>query len=151
MTDVAAHGLSVSLLPGWEARIFRRQPDHPLEGTHPILHLANFTLPEERGDFGGGVTERMAGSDVFVCLFEYGPESLGKPLFAHHGMPRLRAGRFSPASLQRTLPGQAGCQLFFTEGRRPFCLYAVVADHQRVPHLVDDIGAAVSKVRIVSR
>ena len=33
---------------------------------------------------------------------------------------------FAPTRLQRTLPGQLGCQLFFTEGHRPFCLYVVV-------------------------
>ena len=42
-------------------------------------------------------------------------------------MPRLAVDQFSARRLQRTLPGQVGCQLFFTAQHRPFCLYVVVA------------------------
>jgi hypothetical protein len=73
------------------------------------------------------VTELMRSGDVFVTLFEYGPESVGTPLFAATRIPRLTVAMFGPRRLQRTLPGQIGCQLFFTADRRPFCLYVVVA------------------------
>lgn len=148
MTHVAAHGLAVDTLPGWEARIFRHQAADPRESTRPIVHMANFALPRERGDFGGGVTDRMGPGDVFVTLFEYGPESTGKPLFAHQGRPKLNARRFSPAALQRTLPGQSGCQLFFTEAGRPFCLYVVIGSHARVPALVDQVERALARVNV---
>ena len=42
--------------------------------------------------------------------------------------------------LQRTLPGQVGCQLFFTEGRRPFCLYVVVAGRLHLNKLIAQVN-----------
>jgi hypothetical protein len=43
---------------------------------------------------------------------------------------------FSPAQLQRTIPGQSGTQYFFSEGGRAFCLYVVLGSHARRAHLV---------------
>ena len=40
---------------------------------------------------------------------------------------------FSSTRLQRPLPGQLGCQLFFTEGDRPFCLYVVAGSRAYLP------------------
>ena len=127
MSRLAAHGVGVELPHGWEGRIVRRATVHPAERSRAVVHLASFPLPEERGDFGVGVTELMRSGDVFVTLFEYGPESLGTPLFSALGVPQLDVGMFSPRRLQRTLRGQIGSQLFFTENGRPFCLYVVVA------------------------
>lgn len=148
MTRLAAHRLSVGLTRGWEGRIFRRESEHPAQANHPVVHVANFALPEDRGDFGGGVTDRMVGADVLIVLFEYGPESRGKPLFAHRGLPKLSVDMFSPARLQRTIPGQSGAQAFFTENGRPFCLYVVVADRRFVRTLVPHINAAIAEIEI---
>lgn len=148
MTRLAAHRLSVGLGRGWEGRIFRRAADHPGRANHPVVHMANFALPEDRGDFGGGVTDRMAGDDVLIVLFEYGPESRGKPLFASEGVPKLSAAMFSPARLQRTIPGQAGAQTFFSVHGRPFCLYVVVADRRRVRALVPNLNTAIAAIEI---
>ncbi len=122
---LAAHRVALALRPGWEGRILRREAAPDGEQTYAVVHLATFPLPEQRGDFGAGVTELMRSPDVLVVLFEYGPESLHSPMFAAQGLPRLRADMFSSTRLQRPLPGQLGCQLFFTEGQRPFCLYVV--------------------------
>ena len=93
--------------PGWEGRISKRgQPSvaaarvagapaaegvgpegTPAERPQPIAHLANFPLPEDRGDFGSGAVDVMGSGDVLVVLFEYGPESVGQPLFSREGMP----------------------------------------------------------------
>ena len=139
MTRLAAHGIGVDVPNGWEGRIVRRAAVHPTEQPRAVVHLASFPLPEERGDFGVGVTELMRSGDVFVTLFEYGPESVGTPLFAHEGVPRLAADMFTSRRLQRTLPGQIGSQLFFTAKGRAFCLYVVVAGriHLRpaIPHV----------------
>jgi hypothetical protein len=97
-------------------------------------------MPEARGDFGVGVTDLMRSGDVFVTLFEYGPESLGKPLFAEKGVPRLTEQMFSSRRLQRTLPGQVGCQLFFTEQQRPFCLYVVIAGRLHLRRVVTKVN-----------
>jgi hypothetical protein len=148
MMRLAAHQLTVGVHPGWEARIYKRRPEQTGDRTHPVIHLANFPLPEERGDFGTEVTDRMSGGDVFVVLFEYGPESAGAALFANDGVPRLQARHFSPARLQRTLPGQVGAQLFFTESGRPFCLYAVVADRRRLRDAVPAVNAALDTLEI---
>jgi hypothetical protein len=127
MTRLAAHGVGIDVPHGWEGRIVRRTAVNPTERPRPVVHLASFPLPEERGDFGVGVTELMRSGDVFVTLFEYGPESVGTPLFAGVGVPHLTVNLFGSRRLQRMLPGQLGCQLFFTAKQRPFCLYVVVA------------------------
>ena len=76
----------------------------------------------------------MRSPDVFVVLFEYGPESLGTPLFAAQGVPaRRRADMFGSKRLQRPLPGQLGCQRFFTANGRPFCLYVVAGSRAHLP------------------
>jgi hypothetical protein len=127
MTQLAAHGIGIQVPNGWEGRILRRSTVHSAERSRAVVHVASFPMPEERGDFGVGVTELMRSGDAFVTLFEYGPESLDTPLFASEGVPRLTVDLFTSRRLQRTLPGQVGCQLFFTANRRPFCLYVVVS------------------------
>src|SRR5438477_11074272 len=111
MVRLAAHGVAVDVPRGWEGRILRRAASHPAERARAVVHVASFPLPEERGDFGVGVTELMRSGDVFLTLFEYGPESVGTPLFAAAGIPELTVAMFGPRRLQRTLPGQIGCQL----------------------------------------
>jgi hypothetical protein len=93
-------------------------------------------------DFGGGAVNLMGVNDVFAVLFEYGPESVGRRLFARQGMPRsLAAADFRPYVLRRGLGGQSGTQWFFTEAGRPFTFYAVLGSHARrnalVPRLND--------------
>jgi hypothetical protein len=146
-----AHGLDVDVPPGWEARILRRDADVFGEAPHPVVHMANFPLPEQRGDFGAGVVEQMGGNDVFVVMFEYGAESANQPLFRHRGIPQLRASDFDPHRLQRTLPGQAGAQLFFNDGGRAFCLYVVVADSRRARFAAAHVNSVVTKFGIAPR
>lgn len=165
---LSAFGISTDLPPGWEGRITRRTQPAPAsrastaltpsargapgEQTSPVVHLANFALPEGRGDFGSGAVDVMGGTDVFVCLFEYGPESLGQPLFARRGMPRELAPRlFSTTSLQRTIAGQSGYQVFFTEAQRPFCLYVVLGSHRASSRLVPHANNALRATRIARR
>src|SRR4051794_8334012 len=140
MAHLAAHGVGFEVPPGWEGRIVRRPSTHPAERARAVVHVASFPMPENRGDFGVGVTELMRSGDVFVTLFEYGPESLGQPMFATKGIPRLTRDLFTSKRLQRTLPGQIGCQLFFTEARRPFCLYVVVAGRLHLNRLLAQVN-----------
>ena len=146
MARLAAHGVAVDVPRGWEGRILRRAANNPLEHARTVMHVASFPLPEERGDFGVGVTELMRSGDVFVSLFEYGPESVGQPLFAARGVPHLTPDLFSPRRLQRTLSGQVGCQLFFTEKSRPFCLYVVIAGRIHVRPLVTELNAMLQQL-----
>src|SRR5262249_33490362 len=84
---LAAHGVNLALRSGWEGRIMRRDAVEPDgERTYAVVHLATFPMPEQRGDFGGGVTELMRSPDALVILFEYGPESIGTALFSTQGI-----------------------------------------------------------------
>jgi hypothetical protein len=148
VTRLTAHGLGLEVPRGWEGRIIRRAAVHPVEQSRAVVHLASFPLPEERGDFGVGVTELMRSGDVFVTLFEYGPESLGTPLFAARGVPQLTVDMFSAQKLQRTRRGQVGCQLFFTADQRPFCLYVVVAGRIHLRPMVTQVNSMLHALEI---
>ncbi len=142
MTVLRAHGVALDLPNGWEGRIRRRDARRaatgpvafgpPTDGTAAVAHAATFALPAEVGDFGGGAVEHMRHRDLFVALVEYDRDSVGTALFRRSGIPRrLRPDVFDPQALQRTLPGQAGTQVFFTDHGRAFCLYVVLGSHLR--------------------
>jgi hypothetical protein len=148
---LSAHGLDVDVPPGWEARIMRREVTAFGEQPRPVVHLANFALPEDRGDFGAGVVDAMRSGDMFLVLFEYGPESVGQPLFRHQGVPQLSPKHFSGRRLQRTRPGQVGAQLFFTAANRAFCLYVVLAGARDVRYSAGRVNAAIGGFGIAPR
>src|SRR5205085_12443173 len=113
MVRLAAHGVAVDVPRGWEGRILRRAASHPAEQARTVMHVASFPLPEERGDFGVGVTELMRSGDVFVSLFEYGPESVGQPMLAAQGVPQPPPDLFPPRWLQPPPSGRVGWQRLF--------------------------------------
>jgi hypothetical protein len=124
--------IDIDVPPGWDVLVSRasRFRDADRSTRNPLIHAANFALPARRGDFGSGAVEVMGSEDVFVSLFEYGPESAGQALFASEGLPRqIDPDLFHPRALQRVIPGQAGYQRFFTENGRPFCLYVVLGGY----------------------
>lgn len=141
----SAHGLSIDVPPGWEARIAR----HPESA--PFLHVGNFALRRDGGQFGASVTEQMAADHVFAALVEYlvGPDvRAGAGLFAGRWRPRLRVGEFARNQLQVARPGHLGTQRFFTHDGRPFCLYAVIAPVRRRPaQLAGELSAVLGTVR----
>jgi hypothetical protein len=148
VVKLAGHGFEVELLDGWEARLFRRRLSVGPEQQLAVLHLANFPLPETRGDFGAGVVEFMRDDDVFVVLFDYGAEACAQPLFARRGMPALRSTDFHRSNLQRTIAGQVGCQHFFQHGGRALGLYVVTGvGRTRANHLAA-INATISKIGV---
>ena len=165
--SVAAHGLRVTLPDRWEARLYRRdtpagEPDEPAspfaspatsgrpgESANPVLHLANFALPPGRGDFGTGAVERMGPAHAFVALVEYDAEEAGTALFAARGLPYPDVTDFAPNALQRRLPGQLGCQRFFTEQGRPFCLYVVLGSRASAGALVGEVHSVLHNVEVV--
>lgn len=142
-------GLGVDLPAGWDGRIYRRTPAATGEVTHPVLHAANFALPEERGDFGSGAVDLMRAQHAFVALVEYDAESARTPLFARPGFPlRLTADAFAPNQLQRALPGQAGVQRFFSERGRAFCLYVVVGTYLARATVLPPVNALLSTLQV---
>ncbi|NAZ80629.1 hypothetical protein GTR02_02200 [Kineococcus sp. R8] len=143
---LSAHGMGLDAPPGWEVRISRRTAAGQ-EGdsrTRPVLHAATVALPVVRGDFGGGVTGLLSATDLFVSLFEQGPDAVGTALFSDRGRPRPVAADFSPNRLQRTIAGQSGGQWFFTEAGRAFSLYVVLGSHARRVELVNRLTGVLS-------
>jgi hypothetical protein len=148
VATLRAHGIEAPLPAGFEGRIFTRaSSDGAVD--HPVAHFATLSLPDQVGDFGGGVVNLLGVSDIFAVLFEYGPESVGKRLFAHQGMPRqLGPGDFRPYALRRGIPGQSGTQWFFTESGRPFTLYVVLGSHVGRASLVPRVNELLAQVAV---
>lgn len=146
-----AHGIAATLPVGFEGRIFRR-PHLQGEAAYPVAHFATFPLPPDVADFGGGAVTLMGPNDIFAVLFEYGPESMGKELFARQGMPRsLGTTDFRPMLLRRGLGGQSGTQWFFTEAGRPFTFYAVLGSHARRGTLVPRVNSLLAALSVSSQ
>ena len=148
MTVVAGLGVEVDVPPGWEAAIFRRDP-HGEATTHAVVHLGNFPLPPDRGDFGSGAVDVMTHDDVLLVLLEYSPDSAGTVLFAEAGPPAsVEPADFSTSTLQRSIPGHAGIQRFFTAAGRPFCFYAVLGAASRADVLVPAVNDGLGRISI---
>ena len=139
---LAGLGVEVELPDGWDGRIYRR-PNENEGGERRALHAANFALPVDRGDYGGGVHEQMGSEDVFVTLVEFQSGNANNGLFARRGLPLpVSAGDFSPRAMPRPIPGQAGAQFFFSLGERAFCLFVVIgsyADRERLVPMVNEV------------
>jgi hypothetical protein len=162
MSEINAHGLTVNVPSGWEGRIFRRNefgelraaevPGEPApmgELTLPLAQLATVPIPNDSADYGSDVVETLGAGDVFIVLKEFAPAEAGEKLFERAGLPRqLDPELFDPGTLQRTLSGQAGQQLFFHEGGRAFCLYVVIGDYRRRAELVGAVNAVLAEMRI---
>jgi hypothetical protein len=150
VATLQAHGIAAPLPTGFEGRIFIR-PTVGSEVPYPVANFATFALPAEMGDFGGGAVNLMSSTDIFATLFEYGPESLGTPLFARQGMPRsLAPDDFRPYLLRRGLNGQSGTQWFFTESGRPFTLYVVLGSHSLRHQLVPRVNRLIGGLAVDS-
>lgn len=162
MTDsIDGFGISAALPIGWEGRMMRRGPQPgllrrsaatdvlPDEQTNPVVHLANFALPPERGDYGSGAVDIMGRNHALVVLVEFSGDSHASALFRHRGLPRsIRPGYFSPNALQRRRPGQMGYQRFFNENGRAFCLYIVLGSQRLSNQLCGECTDVVRGIRI---
>ena len=130
MTLVAG-GLRLELPPGWEARVRRQAASQPGRPGNVLLHAATIPLPEERGDFGSGVVERLGPDDAFLAVFEYDAEDASKVLFKAPRIPVPKPSDFSPDVLQRTIGANTGAQWFFSVSQRAFSMHAVLGSHAR--------------------
>ena len=157
MTQISDRGITVDLPAGWEADFYRRTAQaaplavgHPPEVTTTIAHFANWPLPTERGDFGGGAVELMRLDDILIVLFEYGDAERGTELFSSTTVPwPLRSGDFDANRLQRPLPGQAGLQQFFSSASgRPFCLFVVLGSGRNADALVSQVNEVLSTISL---
>lgn len=151
MTALSSAGISVEVPDDWEGNI--TGGGFPLlahGGRQPtVLHLASFPLPSQRGSFGSGAVEQMSNQDVFITLFEYGPESANTPLFSTPGIPQdLDTQDFDRHALQHAVRGQSGLQRFFTHRDRAFCLYVVLGSHIDRADLVPSVNAVLRTLAI---
>ncbi len=167
--SISGHGFTVDLPAAWEGRIYRRNvpeiafsPDSRARvataegatsgwlGENPgaVVHLANFPLPVDRGDYGSGAVETMGPSDVFLAILEFGQECLGTALYSSLGLPRVRAERFDPNGLQRRIAGQAGVQYFFTVQSRPLCLYVVLGSYRNAVPLAAKANKVLDRMKV---
>ncbi len=121
----------------------------PTPDGHRALHVANFPLPADPGDFGSGAIERMGTGDVLVVLLEYHPDSANTALFANQGLPTpLRASEFSPNAMPKVIPGLAGGQWFFSMHGRAFCLFVVLGSHADRARLAPLASAVVQTISV---
>jgi hypothetical protein len=158
------HGFQIEPPAGWEARIYRRTAPAAVdnapnrataagrtgwlgEQTLPVVHLADFPLPASRGDYGSGAVESMRSGNMFLAILEFGPECLGTALYSAD-RPRVEPSRFSPNGLQRILPGQCGAQYFFTEKRRPMCLYVVLGSQNNLVRATAKVNAVLDRLAV---
>lgn len=156
MTIIRDQGISVELPPGWEADFFRREPlptplgeDYAPEVTTTVAHIANWPLPNERGDYGGGAVELMRLGDILIVLFEFGEAERGTALYEGPIPWPLRVSDFDANRMQRPLPGQAGLQQFFSSpSGRPFCLYVVLGSERDAATLVELVNDVLATVEL---
>ncbi len=160
---IEAHGISAQLPAGWEGRLTRRSPTGAssqrrggtavvAEDTGPVLHMANFALPEARGDFGSGAVDLMGTGHLLVVVVEYGADSVGTALFPTVSrVPRLTTRMFSTQALQRVQRGQAGAQRFFTLNGRAFCLYTVLGDQRDASTLTPTANDVTGQIQVTPR
>lgn len=116
--------------PPAEPTSSRAVPTPEGEIQRPVVQVANFPLPPDRGDYGGGAVELMGPRHLLVCLLEQGPESLSTDLFGTVGRPTLSPDDFDPNRMQRPQKGQSGTQAFFQEADRAFILYVALGSHR---------------------
>lgn len=156
MSRISAYGISVEVPRGWDGAVYRRSAAASgslrvaADGgeTHPIVHLASFPLPAQRGDYGSGAVERMRPEDVLVCLLEIEASAGSTPQFTAQGVPRFRVSDFDPAAMQRTVQGMCGAQSFFTEAGRAFGAYVVLGSWRGRGALVSRANEALATVQI---
>ena len=152
---IAGHGFSVSLPTAWEGRIYQRPtptaaftPENRApparqvapetarpgrrsgwlgEQTRPVVHLATFALPADRGDYGSGAVETMGAGNMFIAIAGIRPGMPGHRAVRLH---RAAAGHAEIGSTRTGcsagFPGRRAVQSFFTEQSRPMCLYVVL-------------------------
>jgi hypothetical protein len=141
---MSGHGIEVDVPKGWEGRIYRR-------GAQATLHVANFPLPVEDGDFGSGAISLMRNDGVFIALTEYEGEVAESGLFAARGLPSaVGEGDFDPRAMQRMVAGRSGLQRFFTVKGRPFCLYVVIGVPAARREEVRAVNQLLGSVRIAT-
>ena len=150
--EITMQGLTVEVPVGWEARIQHSTAEESGARRFPIMHAATVPLAANRADYGGGVVEKLGGSDVFVSLIEFGDEAVGSALYEPvDALPTITPDMLHPFQLQRRLAGQAGVQRFFTLEGRAFCLYVVIGSFGRRIELTARANVMIANMSVAPR
>ena len=156
MTTLAAYGVSIDVPAGWEAELSTQPDPATLDPSLPpaaaplvVLHIANFVLPVERGDYGYEAAASMDRNGIFAALVEFDGASAGAALFGPAGVSSgLSPDDFSPTQLAMTVAGHSGLQRFFHVQSRAFCLYAVIGEHSLRRVLVPELDRVLASLQI---
>ena len=161
--EIALSGVGIDVPDGWEAELawadgtpgpsdFSLSASSATSGARVVAHLANFTMPSERGDYGSGAVEIMGTNGVFVSILEFARSAEPGALFGTvQGLPvDLKGSDFSPDQRQRRLPGQSGLQRFFTVGERRFVLYVVIGSHRLRDVLAPEVNRLLRRIQITA-
>ncbi len=151
MLKMEAIGINLGLPPGWEAEVDSgggAAEEGATTVRTPRVHLGNFALPPNRGDFGSGAVERMVSGDVLICLLEESPEVIGTGLYQAGSMPTISAKDFAPEGMQRPIRGQSGAQKFFHLNGRAFALYIVMGSHISRASFIPEINEVLNAIEL---
>jgi hypothetical protein len=148
MPVIQGHGIEADLPDGWSGRIYREILALP-ERLGPVTHVGNFAIPMNAVGVAADMMDQVTPGRVACVCMEYVPDDVVQPgagLFAPQGFPApFSVTDFDPSTMRAQRPGQAGVQRFFSIGRRPMMLYAVVAEGDRAAGAVDALNAALGR------
>ena len=144
-SSLTANGVTVAVRDGWDVEL----SELATTPARSLVHLANFALPVERGDYGSGAVEIMGSAGIFMALMEFDAAAASTALFEGAVMPTsLAVADFSADSLQRRLPNQLGTQRFFVASGRPFVLYVVLGSTLSASVLVSEVNRVMGGISI---
>jgi len=143
VTDLAAHGIEISLPTGWEGRLFRRPmggevaaADAHVEG---VPAAAEETTPRRAaggddrpcagiGDFASGAVDQLGDQDLLIVVVRIRRRERRPVAVRAKGIPRkLGADDFSPNSDATPRSGASAAPSgFFNHEGRAFSLYVVL-------------------------
>jgi hypothetical protein len=147
MVRLEGHGLTIEVGRGWEARMWT--PDLPPPAINrPVIRLANFPLPLTKDTYAAEVAEGLHPGHVVASLVEFEPSSAGTGLYAHEGVPRLRAADLDPRAVQGGGAGRTGVQRFFSANGRAFSLYVLARDGAGVPAALRQLEEAIRTLTV---
>ena len=148
MTLLVDKGLSVDVPPGWEGRIFTPELPPPAQN-HPVLHLANVSLPLERSSYVETTSRLRRARGGLVCsLVSFGPDLADVGLYAPKGVPRIHPHDLDPRALQVPAHDQAGVQRFFSLAGIAFSLYVVASVDLHTATRLRAVNRALASLRV---
>jgi hypothetical protein len=150
MSELRAHGLTVPIRRGWEARVWVPDVPPPAEN-HPVVRLANFALPPSRDTYAEAIADTLEPGHVVASLAEFSPTLADRGLYAPQGVPRVGADDLDPRAVQRQARGRAGVQRFFSVGGRAFSLYVVARDGRGLAEAMQALGEQLAGLVVDAR